>query len=82
MRLGERLGEQLGERLGKSAKLYAIGCAALATLSPNALESAVANGDTRTLFLFHSHSKETIAATFRTGGSFSPARTRVRRRGS
>jgi uncharacterized protein YcbK (DUF882 family) len=42
----------------------------LATLAPNALESAVANGDTRTLFLYHSHSKEAIAATFRTGGHY------------
>jgi uncharacterized protein YcbK (DUF882 family) len=51
-------------------RLGAIGCALLATLAPNALESAVANGDTRTLFLFHSHSKESIAATFRTGGHY------------
>jgi len=56
--------------IGKGARLFAFSCAMLATLAPNALESAVANGDTRTLFLYHSHSKETIAATFRTGGHY------------
>ena len=55
---------------GKGARLFAFACAMLATLAPNALESAVANGDTRTLFLYHSHSKEAIAATFRTGGHY------------
>ena len=53
-----------------SVRLFAVAFAMLATLAPNALESAVANGDTRTLFLYHSHSKETIAATFRTGGHY------------
>ncbi|WP_244594046.1 DUF882 domain-containing protein, partial [Rhodoblastus sphagnicola] len=41
-----------------------------ASLAPNALESAAANGDTRTLFLYHSHSKESIAATFRVNGHY------------
>jgi len=44
-----------------------------ATLTPNSLESAAANGDTRTLFLYHSHSKETIAATFRVNGHYDAA---------
>ena len=52
-------------------------CAALlvlsATLAPNALESAAANGDTRTLYLYHSHSKESIAATFRVNGHYDAA---------
>ncbi len=39
-------------------------------LAPNALESAAANGDTRTIFLFHTHTKEAIAATFRNGGHY------------
>jgi uncharacterized protein YcbK (DUF882 family) len=56
--------------VGAGARLFAFVCAMLATLAPNALESAVANGDTRTLFLFHSHSKEALAATFRTGGHY------------
>ena len=54
----------------KGVRLFAVACAMFATLAPDALESAVANGDTRTLFLFHSHSKEAIAATFRTGGHY------------
>jgi len=47
--------------------------AAFALLTPNALESAAANGDTRTLYLYHSHSKETIAATFRVDGHYDAA---------
>jgi uncharacterized protein YcbK (DUF882 family) len=43
---------------------------ALATVAPKALESAAANGDTRTIFLYHSHSKESIAATFRVNGHY------------
>ncbi|MCW2315927.1 uncharacterized protein YcbK (DUF882 family) [Rhodoblastus acidophilus] len=44
--------------------------ALFATLAPNALESAAANGDTRTIYLYHSHSKESIAATFRVNGHY------------
>ena len=47
-----------------------MGLALLGALAPNSLETAVANGDTRTLFLYHSHSKELIAATFRNGGHY------------
>jgi uncharacterized protein YcbK (DUF882 family) len=36
-------------------------------------ETAVANGDTRTISLFHSHTGESIQATFRVNGSFDPA---------
>ncbi|WP_264595723.1 DUF882 domain-containing protein [Rhodoblastus acidophilus] len=55
------------------AKTFAALLAAFSTLAPNALESAAANGDTRTLFLYHSHSKETIAATFRVNGHYDAA---------
>jgi uncharacterized protein YcbK (DUF882 family) len=36
-------------------------------------ETAVANGDTRTLSLYHSHTGESIDATFRVNGSYDPA---------
>ncbi|MCW2273252.1 uncharacterized protein YcbK (DUF882 family) [Rhodoblastus acidophilus] len=55
------------------AKTVAALLAAFATLAPNALESAAANGDTRTLFLYHSHSKESLAATFRVNGHYDAA---------
>jgi uncharacterized protein YcbK (DUF882 family) len=58
---------------GKKARASALLIGFLASLAPNALESAAANGDTRTLFLYHSHSKEAIAATFRTGGHYDGA---------
>jgi uncharacterized protein YcbK (DUF882 family) len=53
-----------------TAWLLAALCALSATLAPNALESAAANGDTRTIYLFHTHTKEAIAATFRNGGHY------------
>ena len=36
-------------------------------------QTAVANGDTRTIYLFHVHTHETIAATFRINGQYDPA---------
>jgi uncharacterized protein YcbK (DUF882 family) len=40
---------------------------------PSSTETAVANGDTRTLNLYHSHTGESIQATFRSNGSYDPA---------
>ncbi len=44
--------------------------AVAASFAPNALESAAANGDTRTIYLYHAHRKDTIAATFRVNGHY------------
>jgi uncharacterized protein YcbK (DUF882 family) len=52
----------------------AIGAAALAlTLSTTNLQSVVANGDTRTLSFFHTHSKESITVTFKANGRYDEA---------
>jgi uncharacterized protein YcbK (DUF882 family) len=40
---------------------------------PSSTETAVANGDTRTLNLYHSHTGESIQATFRLNGSYDSA---------
>ncbi len=40
---------------------------------PSSTETAVANGDTRTLNLYHTHTGESIQATFRVNGSYDPA---------
>jgi uncharacterized protein YcbK (DUF882 family) len=40
---------------------------------PSSTETAVANGDTRTLNLYHSHTGESIQATFRVNGAYDPA---------
>ncbi|MGC2350205.1 MAG: DUF882 domain-containing protein, partial [Methylocella sp.] len=40
---------------------------------PSSTETAEANGDTRTLNLYHSHTGESIQATFRVNGSYDPA---------
>jgi uncharacterized protein YcbK (DUF882 family) len=42
-------------------------------LLPGTTETCIANGDTRTIYLFHSHTKETIAATYRVGGQYDSA---------
>ncbi len=46
-------------------------CVSLA--APSATQTAVANGDTRTINLFHAHTKESISATYRVGGSYDSA---------
>lgn len=40
---------------------------------PSSTETAIANGDTRTLNLYHSHTGESIQATFRVNGALDPA---------
>ncbi|MEA2857890.1 MAG: hypothetical protein QOH98_2211 [Methylobacteriaceae bacterium] len=47
--------------------------ALLAALIPGTTETCIANGDTRTLYLFHSHTKESIAATYRVNGQYDQA---------
>jgi uncharacterized protein YcbK (DUF882 family) len=58
------------------ARLFAAtGIAALLSsiIVPSSTETAVANGDTRTLYLYHSHTGESIQATFRINGSYDQA---------
>ncbi len=43
---------------------------ALAAFAPAETENAVANGDTRTISLYHSHTQESITATFRVNGAY------------
>ncbi len=40
---------------------------------PSATETAVANGDTRTISLYHAHRKDSIEATYRVNGHYDPA---------
>jgi len=40
---------------------------------PSSTETAVANGDTRTLHLYHAHTGESIDATYRVDGHYDPA---------
>jgi uncharacterized protein YcbK (DUF882 family) len=44
-----------------------------AALAPSFTESAVANGDTRTLYLYHTHTHEHIAATYLVNGQYDQA---------
>jgi len=43
------------------------------TVSTTSLQSVVANGDTRTLSIFHTHSKESITVTFKVNGRYDEA---------
>ena len=43
------------------------------TLAPSFTETAVANGDTRTINLFHAHTQESISATYLVNGRYDPA---------
>ena len=45
----------------------------LAALTPAQTQNAIANGDTRTIHLHHTHSGESIQATFRVNGQYDPA---------
>ena len=40
---------------------------------PAPTENAIANGDTRTIHLYHTHSHESIAATYMVDGRYDPA---------
>jgi uncharacterized protein YcbK (DUF882 family) len=42
-------------------------------LIPGTTETCIANGDTRTIYLLHSHTKESIAATYRVNGQYDSA---------
>ncbi|GAC1328466.1 MAG: hypothetical protein NVSMB26_03810 [Beijerinckiaceae bacterium] len=51
---------------GSFAALFAVFC-------PVATQTATANGDTRTIYLYHSHTKESIEATYRVDGHYDTA---------
>ena len=42
----------------------------LAAMTPARTQNAIANGDTRTIHLYHVHTGETIHATFRVNGQY------------
>jgi uncharacterized protein YcbK (DUF882 family) len=56
------------------SKALAVGLfgSSLFLLSPASTESAVANGDTRTIYLYHAHTGESIDATYRVDGHYDP----------
>ena len=45
----------------------------LTALTPAKTQNAIANGDTRTINLYHTHSGDSIQATFRVNGQYDPA---------
>ena len=66
------------ERIGFPARIAILPWAgALSVLAsvivPSGTQTAIANGDTRTIRLYHVHTKETIEATYRVNGQYDPA---------
>jgi uncharacterized protein YcbK (DUF882 family) len=55
------------------ARLIGVLAILTAALAPSFTEDAVANGETRTLYLYHAHTHEQIAATYLVGGRYDPA---------
>ena len=64
-----------GLRVAQGARLAttAVFVLVLAALTPAQTQTAVANGDTRTLRLYHTHSGDSIEATFKVNGQYDPA---------
>ncbi|VTZ52230.1 conserved hypothetical protein [Methylocella tundrae] len=62
----------LGKQARRAAAVYVATLLSSFFVS-SSTETAVANGDTRTLNLYHSHTGESIQATFRVNGSYDPA---------
>lgn len=63
-----RTENRIGRRALQTTAAAAIGLAAL--LGPSQTQNAAANGDTRTLSLYHAHTQENITVTFRRDGSY------------
>lgn len=59
----------------RKAIQYFIGAVVLGLmlLTPSATQTAVANGDTRTIYLHHAHTNESIAATYLVNGQYDSA---------
>lgn len=64
---------RLSSALSRLTLLVCGATAALVVLSPSSTQTAVANGDTRTINLVHAHTHERISATFRVNGRYDPA---------
>jgi uncharacterized protein YcbK (DUF882 family) len=62
----------ISARQARIAVLY-VAAAACSLFAASSTETAVANGDTRTLDLYHTHTGESIRATFRVNGAYDPA---------
>jgi uncharacterized protein YcbK (DUF882 family) len=63
-------------RYGQTAGLIAVSGLFglyLYVLLPSSTESAIANGDTRTIRMYHAHTGESIEATYRVDGHYDPA---------
>jgi uncharacterized protein YcbK (DUF882 family) len=75
-RVGRSAASRLPRRFGRIASSIAAGGLFgfwLCVIVPSSTETAIANGDTRTLHLYHSHTGESIDATYRVDGHYDTA---------
>jgi uncharacterized protein YcbK (DUF882 family) len=66
----QKLGEQTSRKFRSYTSFFAGALTFLAALSPSLTETAVANGETRTIYLYHTHTHEQIAATYLVNGQY------------
>ncbi len=64
---------QLLTRISDPRWVVGLAASALVVFLPASTESAIANGDTRTISLFHAHTHESITATFKVDGQYDNA---------
>jgi uncharacterized protein YcbK (DUF882 family) len=55
------------------ATAFCLSASCFVTVGMSSTESAIANGDTRTIRLYHAHTGESIEATYRVNGYYDPA---------
>lgn len=67
--LGRLRVPRLGRRL-KQVGAASLAAALVVSTAPDALQTAVANGDTRTLSFVHTHTQERVTVTFKRDGRF------------
>lgn len=70
--LYQRLCLALGRTFG-TVSVTGLLAAAFTVAAPVATQNAIANGDTRTINLYHTHTGESISATFRVNGQYDNA---------
>jgi uncharacterized protein YcbK (DUF882 family) len=75
VRLGlqHRNSDERRKRRARASTAIGTGILLASVLMPSSTQTAIANGDTRTLNLQHAHTGESIQATFRVNGAYDPA---------
>lgn len=71
--MAESLTRKLFHRIVPASCIAVVAIGASYILAPSATQTAIANGDTRTLSFVHAHRKDSITVSFRVNGSYDRA---------